>query len=88
MILWIDVAGLRRRKEERVMSKRSGRRGNCDQTGLAGNRGWFFRELGSKKEGGSQQIEYKLPNLHSRVEPLQRRTLSKKSQEKCYLRAM
>ena len=52
------------------------------------NRGWFFRKLGSKKEGGSQQIEYKLPNLHSRVEPLQRRTLSKKSQEKCYLRAM
>ena len=69
------------------MSKRSGRRGNCDQTGLAGNRGWFFRKLGSKKEGGSQQIEYKLPNLHSRVEPLQRRTLSKKSQEKMLLKS-
>ena len=70
------------------MSKRSGRRGNCDQTGLAGNRGWFFRKLGSKKEGGSQQIEYKLPNLHSRVEPLQRRTLSRKSQGKCCLRTV
>ena len=45
---------------KKVMSKRSGRRGNCDQTGLAGNRGWFFRKLGSKKEGGSQQIGYKL----------------------------
>ena len=45
------------------MSKRSGRRGNCDQTGLAGNLGCFFRELGSKKEGGSQQIGYKLAKL-------------------------
>ena len=27
------------------------------------NRGWFFRKLGSKKEGGSQQIGYKLAKL-------------------------
>ena len=51
------------------------------------NRGWFFRKLGSKKEGGSQQIGYKLAKLLSRVEPLQRRTLSKKSQEKMLLKS-
>ena len=51
------------------------------------NRGWFFRKLGSKKEGGSQQIGYKLPNLHPRIEQLQIRILSKKSQEKMLLKS-